>query len=79
VKNELVIRDCIVIGINNLELQKHLLAEDNLDLARAEVQCRLSEITEAQFKNMNQSETIVIDATQKGRRDVKDAASVMYS
>jgi hypothetical protein len=67
-KNELV-RDRIVIGINNLELQKRLLAEDNLDLPRAEAQCRLSEITDAQFKNMNQSETIVIDAVQKGRRD----------
>jgi hypothetical protein len=63
------VRDRIVIGINNLELQKRLLAEDNLDLPRAEAQCRLSEITDAQFKNMNQSETIVIDAVQKGRRD----------
>jgi hypothetical protein len=56
-------------GVNNLELQKRLFAEDNLNFPLAEAQCRLSQITDAQFKNMNQSERIVIDAVQKGRRD----------
>jgi hypothetical protein len=71
-QNELV-RDRIVIGINNLELQKRLLTENNLDLPRAKTQCRLSEITDAQFKNMNQSETIVISRHRSNEKVVRDS------
>jgi hypothetical protein len=47
--------------------QKRLLPEDNLDLLWAETQCRLSQIRDAQFKNMNLSETIVISNDRGGK------------
>jgi hypothetical protein len=69
-----MLRDRIVLGINNMELQERLVKMDTLDLTKALESCRIAEITRNQIKQMHQrnnnntsthagSSNLLVDAT----------------
>lgn len=55
-----LIRDRIVLGINDKALQEKLLAKQNLDLSRAEAECRSWELTKCQVKNVQEEQVLEI-------------------
>lgn len=53
-----LLRDRIVVGVRDVQVRKRLLTQANLTLAESISACRISEVTEMQFKSMNINQEI---------------------
>lgn len=74
-----LIRDRIVLGINNKALQERLLKESDLKLNKAIEICKAEELSRMQFKVMQGQNNVNVHSVKKGEKDKRMNNKVKYN